>query len=184
VFILLGIGAGLLVGLVLGGSLERLRTLSFRLVPLALAALIAQVVLFADPVATAVADAVGRLVYTISTAAVFIAVLANLRIIGVPIVALGAGLNLLAIAANGGIMPAEPGAAAAAGIVTGDQFSNSAIVTDPVLAPITDIFAIPAGLPFANVFSIGDVLIAIGLAWTVAAAMTRRDRPREPTAPA
>jgi hypothetical protein len=31
----------------------------------------------------------------------------------------------------------------------------------------------PAWAPFANVFSIGDVLISVGLAWAIAAAMRR-----------
>ena len=173
-FFLLGIAAGLIAGLALGGSFERLRGLSFRLVPLAVAGLVAQLILFADPVALAVSDPVGRLVYTASTLAVFVAVLANVRIPGIPVLAVGAGLNLAAIVANGGIMPADPAAAASAGIVPDDAFSNSAIVDNPVLSPITDIFAVPSGLPLANVFSIGDILIAVGLAWTIAAAMTRR----------
>ena len=173
-FFLLGIAAGLIAGLALGGSFERLRGLSFRLVPLAVAGLVAQLILFADPVALAVSDPVGRLVYTASTLAVFVAVLANVRIPGIPVLAVGAGLNLAAIVANGGIMPADPAAAASAGIVPDDVFSNSAIVDNPVLGPITDIFAVPSGLPLANVFSIGDILIAVGLAWTIAAAMTRR----------
>jgi len=184
VFILLGIGAGLIAGLVRGGSFDSLRALSFRLVPLALVGLVAQVVLFADPVATAVSDAIGRLVYTASTAAVFVALLANVGITGVPLVATGASLNLLAIVANGGVMPADPAAVTTAGIVSDDAFSNSAIVADPVLVPLTDIFAVPAGLPFANVFSIGDVLIAVGIAWTIGAAMTRGHESERPLPPA
>jgi hypothetical protein len=174
VFILLGIGAGIVIGRILGGSLDGLRALSFSLVPLALIGLALQLVLFSGPVADQVSEPVGRIVYATSTAAVFVALLANLRIVGVPVIALGAGLNLLAIVANGGVMPADPAAVASAGLVYDGGFSNSAIVPDPVLAPITDIFAVPASWPFANVFSIGDVLISIGLAWTIAAAMRRR----------
>ena len=44
----------------------------------------------------------------------------------------------------------------------GDGFSNSAVLENPALAPLTDIFALPPWLPFANVFSIGDVLIGSG----------------------
>jgi hypothetical protein len=46
-----------------------------------------------------------------------------------------------------------------------------------VLAPLTDIFALPPLLPFANVFSIGDVLISLGVAIAIAAGM-RRGAPR------
>jgi hypothetical protein len=40
---------------------------------------------------------------------------------------------------------------------------------------LTDIFAIPAGLPFANVFSVGDVLIAVGIVIAIAIGMQRGD---------
>ena len=60
-------------------------------------------------------------------------------------------------------MPTTPEALATAGLGGEEGFSNGAVVADAVLAPLTDIFAIPAGFPLANVFSVGDVLVAIGL---------------------
>jgi len=51
------------------------------------------------------------------------------------------------------------------------------VLADPAFAPLTDIFALPDWLPFANVFSIGDVLIAIGVAIVVAWGMGRRTAP-------
>jgi hypothetical protein len=98
--------------------------------------------------------------------AVFLA--ANWRVPGVPLVALGAGLNLLAITANGGVMPASPDALAAAGLpVGGPGFRNSDAVADPRLAFLGDVFAVPAAWPLSNVFSVGDVLIGVGLVWGV-----------------
>jgi Family of unknown function (DUF5317) len=96
--------------------------------------------------------------------AVFLA--ANRRVPGIAVVALGAALNLLAITANGGVMPASPAALATAGLPT-DQpgFQSSTAVDDPRLAFLGDVFAVPASWPFANVFSVGDVLIGLGLAW-------------------
>ena len=58
-------------------------------------------------------------------------------------------------------MPADPGALDIAGLPPGDH-ANSVVLADPALRPLTDIFAIPAWLPMANVFSVGDVLIAVG----------------------
>ena len=72
-------------------------------------------------------------------------------------------------------MPADPAALATAGF-TPTGYSNSIVVADPALWPLTDIFAIPAGLPGANVFSIGDVLIGIGIIVTIASAMRRGGR--------
>jgi hypothetical protein len=69
-------------------------------------------------------------------------------------------------------MPADPEAAAAVGGIA-PGYSNSSIPTEPALVPLTDIFATPAWLPFANVFSVGDVLIGLGVAATIAMAMRR-----------
>jgi hypothetical protein len=91
---------------------------------------------------------------------------ANWRVPGILLTALGAALNLLAIAANGGVMPASPAALASAGLAADDPgFQNSAVLADPRLAFLGDVFAIPGSWPLSNVFSVGDVLIAVGLAW-------------------
>jgi hypothetical protein len=177
VFILYAIPIGIIAGYLLGGRLERLSTIRFRWAPLALIGLAVQVALFTDPLATAVGDA-GPPIYVASTAAVLVAVLRNLDITGLPIVAIGAASNLLAIIANGGYMPADPEALASIGGIA-PGYSNSSTTTDPVLGPLTDIFAIPAWVPFANVFSIGDVVLGIGIATTIAMAM-RRGVPQEP----
>ena len=95
--------------------------------------------------------------------AVFLA--ANWRVPGIVLTALGAALNLLAITANGGVMPTSPAAMARAGLVDDPGFQNSTVLADPRLAFLGDVFAIPASWPLSNVFSIGDVLIAAGLAW-------------------
>ena len=92
--------------------------------------------------------------------------LANRRVPGMALVGLGAALNLLAIVANGGVMPASAEALAAAGLPAGGPgFQNSGVVADPRLAFLGDIFAIPASWPLSNVFSVGDVCIGAGLAW-------------------
>jgi hypothetical protein len=87
----------------------------------------------------------------------------NRRVVGVPVIALGGLLNFVAITANGGVMPADPDALAAAGkTVEAGEFINSAAVTDPKLAFLGDIIATPGSLPVSNVYSIGDVLILLG----------------------
>jgi hypothetical protein len=42
---------------------------------------------------------------------------------------------------------------------------------------LTDIFALPPGLPLANVFSIGDVLIGLGIVLVIALGMRGATRP-------
>ncbi|MBI3752353.1 MAG: DUF5317 family protein, partial [Chloroflexi bacterium] len=125
-------------------------------------------------------------IYVASTLAVLVAVLRNLGLPGMAIVALGALANLAAIVSNGGSMPADAGALALAGLDPKGH-TNSVVLASPALQPLTDIFAVPAWVPFANVFSVGDVLIAVGIAIAIAATMkagwlpSLRPDPREPS---
>jgi len=172
VFILYSIPVGIVAGYLLGGRIERLADLRLRWAALALIGLAVQVILFAEPVGTWV-GAAGPAVYVGSSLAVFVAVLRNVAIPGVGVIAIGAGCNLAAIVANGGWMPADPGALASVGGPPSGP-SNSIVVAEPALRPLTDLFALPAWLPFTNVFSVGDVLIGIGIAATIALAMRAR----------
>ncbi len=179
VFILYAIPLGLIAGLLIGGRIERLGAVRFRLGALAVLALAVQVVLF-SPLGAGLDDAISRAIYVASTVAVGIVVLANIRLIGVPLIVLGAASNLVAIVANGGAMPADPGALAAVGAEVRDN-TNSVLVEHPAVQPLTDIFATPAWLPFANVFSVGDLLIGLGIVVAIAAAM--RPAPEPPVRP-
>ena len=171
-FILYAILIGLGLGLALGGRPAGLNDLRFRWSWLFLAGLVVQVVLFSEPV-TAVIGSLGAPIYVVSTGLVAGAVLANRGITGMPIVLAGAACNLAAILANGGYMPASAEAMAALGRTAPTVYSNSSLVATPALAPLTDIFALPIWIPWANVFSVGDVLIAIGVIVVMVAAMRR-----------
>ena len=172
-FILYGVIAGLVVGRLAGGRVDRLADLRIRWAWLAIAGLAAQVVLFLPTIGDALGP-VAPWLYAGSTAAILAVILVNLRIPGLALVAAGAACNLAAIVANGGYMPVSPAALAALGWEEAPGYSNSTAVADPALAPLTDVLAMPSWLPFANVFSVGDVLIAVGLAATIALAMRRR----------
>jgi hypothetical protein len=169
-FILYAVVIGIVGGLATGGSLDRLGAFRIRWAPLAIAGLAVQLVLF-TPVGEALGSDAASVVYVASTAAVLVVVIRNLRVAGLALVALGASLNLVAIVANGGLMPADPEAIASLGRTADGGISNSVVIADPALRPLTDIFALPDWLPLANVFSIGDVLIGIGVAIAIAIAM-------------
>ena len=169
-FILYAVAAGIAIGLAIGGSLSRLGKIEFRWGGVILAGLAVQIALLSP----AMAERVGGLapvIYVGSTAVVLLAVAANRRITGIPVIVAGAAANLAAIVANGGYMPADPGAFASTGSRIGTSYTNSSLVANPALAPLTDIFALPAWLPGTNVFSVGDVLIGAGVAWAIVAAM-------------
>lgn len=169
-FMLYALAAGLIVGWVGGGRLAGLASIRIRWAPAAVIGLLAQVVLFFGPVAERVGS-LGAAFYIGSTVLVLGVVLRNLALPGLPLVAAGTVANLAAILANGGAMPASPEALALVGHGVNEGYSNSAVVANPALWALTDILAIPSPLPFANVLSVGDVLIGIGVAWTVVAGM-------------
>jgi Family of unknown function (DUF5317) len=93
-------------------------------------------------------------------------VLANRAIPGLGIASLGVASNAITITINGGTLPASPLALRAAGITpptTG--FVNSGALAHPHLAWLGDVFDVPHPLPLANVFSIGDLIIVLGVGW-------------------
>jgi hypothetical protein len=176
VFILYAIPIGILGGYLAGGRLDRLGDLRFHWAWLAIGGLAVQVLLF-SPILDPVVGDLGPPIYVASTAAVLASVLRNWRIPGLVFVSVGAASNLVAIVANGGLMPASPEAVASLGLEAEEGFSNSVVMTDPALRPLTDIFALPTWLPAANVFSIGDVLIGIGVALVITLGMRGRGTP-------
>lgn len=181
-FILYAIVIGLVVGRALGGRIDGLADLRIRWAPLIVIGLAVQIALFSTPLTDRVGD-LGPMIYVGSTAAVVAAILANRRLRGMLLLAIGAFSNLAAIVANGGYMPADPGAMASLAKGAPTTYSNSAILADPALRPLTDIFALPSWLPFANVFSLGDILIGIGLAFVLVTAMRSGHGPRQVVAP-
>jgi hypothetical protein len=91
-------------------------------------------------------------------------VLANRSVPYLWLIAFGGALNAIAIGLNGGVMPADPDALAAAGVATDqDKFANSIAVADPVVPFLGDVFWVPESWPVSNVFSVGDVLIVVGV---------------------
>jgi hypothetical protein len=88
----------------------------------------------------------------------------NRRVPGVALAALGGALNFAAIAANGGVMPASAWALRVAGFADDvHHFVNSGHVAHARLQLLGDVFALPASWPVHNVFSVGDVLLVLGV---------------------
>lgn len=174
-FLFYALPIGLILGFLLGGRPSGLANLNFRWGMLAVAGFAVQLVLFSGPVSERIGDQAGPVLYVASTALVLVAVLANFRIPGMVLVAIGAASNLAAILANGGYMPASHAAPAVGpdGIAV---YSNTRVIASPALQPLTDVIALPDWLPFTNIASIGDLLIGAGIAIVIAASM-RATRP-------
>jgi hypothetical protein len=117
-----------------------------------------------------------------SYALLLVFLLSNRKLPGLWIVGMGTFMNFVAIVSNGGVMPATAGALTKAGLtIDPDQFANSAQIVNPNYAFLGDVFAIPAGFPFANVFSPGDVCIVVGALLTLHQVCNSRFFPRQPT---
>jgi hypothetical protein len=173
-FILYAVLAGLALGLLTGGSTERLGRLTIHWGLLIAVGMVAQLALFSTPVGGALGPW-APWAYAATNAAVLIAVARNLRVPGLALVLVGGVSNALAIIANGGYMPVAPAAIAAMGRSAGGAgYSNSKLMADVQLWPLTDLFAMPTWVPAANVFSVGDVLIGVGAAIAIVAAMHGR----------
>jgi hypothetical protein len=90
----------------------------------------------------------------------------NRHVPGLWLIALGAASNGITIAVNGGTLPASRSALATAGIhPKPGEFLNSGVLAHPKLGFLGDVFAVPDRFPLSNVFSIGDVVIVLGVAW-------------------
>ncbi len=150
-----------------GGTLSKLGEIRLRGWWSILASLVIQIVLI-EVLSDALDGVVAAALHLASYCLAFVFVWTNRHVVGMGIIVLGGVLNAAAIAANGGVMPARLEALETAGIISDSPtFENSAPVENARLAFLGDVFAIPEGIPFANVFSVGDVLLVFGAGITV-----------------
>jgi hypothetical protein len=102
----------------------------------------------------------------------------NRQVPGIWLLALGTGLNLMVIAANGGFMPISPQTAsrlvpaeALAGLEIGSRFGIKDVLLLPEetrLVWLSDRFLPPEGFFYQVAFSLGDLGIAAGAFWLAA----------------
>jgi hypothetical protein len=168
-----------------GGRLSRLFDVRLRGRWLPLTALVLQVVIlqFAQDGPRPVLVCVHLATYAMAAAFIWV----NRQVPGLLVVALGAASNAVTIALNHGTLPASTAAMAAAHIhKSAGAFLNSGPVAHPVLGYLGDVFAWPAPMPLANVFSVGDVLIVLGAGYgahRITGARLPRGRRQEATGP-
>jgi hypothetical protein len=159
------IGAALLLCILsvplAGGRLSGLADLEFRRSWLAVGALVVQVLI--TSILPGGARGLEEEVHLASYLLLGAFLVINRHIPGLLVVAAGGALNFAAILANGGVMPADPDAVAAAGIpLDATEFANSAPAADAPLGILGDVFHTPGWLPIHNVFSVGDLVIVTG----------------------
>ena len=184
--LVIAVVGGLIAGILVGGSLANLERLTLRLAWMVVLALLLQIVAFSPLGDWLPHDAVVGL-HFLSYALLLSCVAANIR--RPPIICFGIGVlsNAVTIVVNAGYMPASRGALRLAGLPVSTHPHNNSELAGPGahLTFLGDIFALPHGVPLANIFSVGDLLIAIGLAWLIAEGMRgTNDQQRAPAKPA
>ena len=122
---------------------------------------------------------VGSVVHLVSYGMLAVFLGKNIRLPGMRLTGLGAAANAVTISVNGGVLPASAAALRAAGWDPRDTgFANSASLASPHLAVLGDNYVTPSWVPFANVYSLGDVLIIAGVVLLVEGLTRRRPRHR------
>src|SRR3954447_1949203 len=152
------VGAGLLVGLLAGGRMRHLGDRRFRIWPLLPVGIALQLPLL---------DALGGAGLVASYVCLLVFALANLRLVGMGLVALGILLNLVPITLNGG-MPVDRQAIVRAGITSEDRVAHLHLDRkhhlgrpDDHLSVLSDIIPVS---PLGEVLSFGDVMLSVGIA--------------------
>jgi hypothetical protein len=168
---------GLAAGYALRGRLTNLQSLQLRLPWLAVLAFAIQVLVF-SPLGRHLGSSATVAVHLASYVLLIAFVAFNVHRAGILIAGLGLVANTVAIALNGGYMPAAHHALVVAGRLYPGSVENNSRIADATthLRFLGDVFAVPDRVPLANVFSIGDILIALGVAVLIAAAMRGTQR--------
>ena len=148
------VALGIAGALLLGGNWKRLAAIRLAWWPLLAAAMALRLAGLAIPL--------GVPLYLSAILAVAIVATRNAALPGAPLIAVGSLLNAVVIAANDG-MPVDPLAAVAADArpLFNDQLHVSTS-SDTRLHLLSDLIPIPL---FRNVYSIGDIVIAVGGFW-------------------
>jgi hypothetical protein len=158
VFTVLAAAVGLLIGLVSGGSLRRLGERRFHWWPLLPAGVILQLPF---------ADRLGFGGLLLSYGCLLAFALANIRLTGMGLVAVGIALNTVPIAVNRG-MPVDRDAVVAAKISAAHRLDTLRLDRKHHLQRRSDKVMVLADIipvrPLSEVVSFGDVVLAVGVA--------------------
>lgn len=145
---------GIAAGLALGGRFSRLGQLQIAWWPILIVAVALRLIAPAlDPISVAL--------YLIAFAGIGAVAIANRAVPGMLLIGGGSALNLVVVAANGG-MPVDPAAAAAAGAVMPGDRLHLALDSSSRLPLLADVIPVPI---VRGVYSAGDVLLAFGGFW-------------------
>ena len=185
---------GILTGLARGGKLQQLAGVPFRWGGLAVVAFGLQVYIIYFPEQVGAGFVTLRLGLLLLSYALLIAVIwQNRKLPGLWLLGAGLVANLAVMLLNGGYMPVTQQALLQAGFAHSAQAAEGAHVLsskDVVMARdatlawwLSDVFVLPPPFPIPSIFSLGDVLVALGGFWFLQVCMreeqTQSTRPNK-----
>lgn len=171
-FIIYAVILGIITGYIAGGRLRWLIHRPLHWNGLAISAFLIQIVIYSGmSFIELVPETIIIILHVISYLILLLFVFLNRKVIGIPIIGIGILLNSLAIFSNGGYMPTPLQSVkntsmekCAEAIGQSNAINNSIAMTGDTMLPwLCDIFHLPPWLPLSNVFSIGDIFIAVGV---------------------
>lgn len=168
----------IIVGVIAGGRLGRLKDLDLRAPAAFIAAAVLQVVLMVlGARQAAMLAALGPTLHLASFVLLLGGLWLNRHLPGVRLVGLGAFLNFLVIAANDGSMPVDRGLAERAGndalveLLDSPDYTMHEPATEATrLRPLADVLPLPMLVPRPRFFSpgsAGDIFVTIGACWLI-----------------
>lgn len=167
------LGAVILVTVAAGANLRRLADVRLRASWLIASAFALQLLVFAVPWTTRLFGGATIAVHVSSYVLLLLFAAANLRQPGFGLAAVGLALNATAIFANHGRMPVALSVWTSTGKAGGDitrsgHYNNNVLATTHThFGFLGDVLPLPAAVPFANAFSVGDLLLLLGAAFFV-----------------
>ena len=186
-FPLWGLMLGLVIGFLRGGRLANLSALSLRAVWLVFTGLVLQLLIFPTPWFNPLIQTGTEYFHFASYGLIALFFIVNWRVWTLWLMALGMVLNAIVITVNGGYMPASAAALEAAGKIeaaeqlrnaTGHVYANTILMSENTqLNFLGDWLYVPSWVPLANAFSLGDLVLMIGIAWLIQSAMCRPASP-------
>jgi hypothetical protein len=162
------LAAAILLAVAAGADLRALAEVRLRASGLIAVAFALQLLLFAVPGSTIVPAGAVAEVHISTYVLLLLFAVANLNQPGFTLALAGLALNTSAIAANEGRMPVllsvwERTGRASSDITRNGRYNNNVLdAAHTHLGFLGDIFSLPAVIPLANAFSVGDILLVLG----------------------
>jgi len=181
-FFLWAVLIGVILGYLQNGRIANLTVLRLKTWGLVVAALLIQLAIFPLFSERPLFPYATTALHFLSYGLIFLFLFLNHHVRSFGLIGLGSFLNLLVIALNGGYMPSSlvalerSGAQEVAAHLTEyGVYGNVVLMSGETRLNIFgDFLYLPGSQPFASAFSIGDLLLALGLIWLIAQGMHRR----------